>query len=80
MSKPNSNKDPQKSNVSNNPCGICRAAGLAGCKGHGARSGGGSTDLANNEKEGYQAQAGSMLFNAPTPKPKNEALFSNSRP
>ena len=40
----------EKKGPENNPCGRCRAMGLAFCKGHGGSSGGGDSDVSTNEK------------------------------
>lgn len=76
-SQSDSNEDAGKSNISDNPCGICRASGLPICKGHGGGSGGGGgdSDSKEAEKTGPQVQPGSMLLNVPTPKPESDALF-----
>jgi hypothetical protein len=72
----NSNNAPREQALKINPCGICRAAGLPTCKGHGGGSGGsGGSDLASDDASTTAASKDSPSL-SPTIKPSELLIQS----
>ena len=70
-------KDSSQGSDKPNPCGICRAAGIPVCKGHGGGAGGGGSDSNGAKKEEAGSQLGAVQLNSSTPKPKNDDLVNS---
>lgn len=60
--------------INNNPCGICRAAGMPVCKGHGGGSMGGGESSANDELQSEDA-----TLKTSSPSPQFQTILSSKR-
>ena len=77
-SKKADNEDPRKATINTNPCGICRAAGMPICKGHGAGGAGGGSESKETKGENKDSKLSSQSaeFGTPNSSQKKEDIIA----